>query len=58
MSCRRVGVPRPIHISPRPAKRIDMTSHKNHYPIITAPGVAAIGVVRMYDVMESRAERD
>src|SRR6185295_9223022 len=38
------------------AKRIDMTSHKNHYPAITAPGVAPIGVVRMYDVMEGRAQ--
>jgi cyclase len=39
------------------AKRIDMTSHKNHYPTITAPGVAPIGVARMYDVMEGRADR-
>jgi len=40
------------------AKRIDMTAHKNHYPTITAPGVAPIGVVRMYDVMDGRADRD
>ncbi|OLC81454.1 MAG: hypothetical protein AUH72_09345 [Acidobacteria bacterium 13_1_40CM_4_65_8] len=40
------------------AKRIDMTAHKNHYPTITAPGVAPIGVVRMYDVMERRAEQN
>jgi cyclase len=39
------------------AKRIDMTSHKNHYPTIAAPGVAPIGVARMYDVMEGRADR-
>ena len=38
------------------AKRIDMTAHKNHYPTITAPGVAPIGVVRMYAVMDGRAE--
>ena len=40
------------------AKRIDMTSHKNRYPTITAPGVAPIGVARMYDVMEGRAEKN
>jgi glyoxylase-like metal-dependent hydrolase (beta-lactamase superfamily II) len=40
------------------AKRIDMTSHKNHYPTITAPGVAPIGVVRMYAVMEKRADQN
>jgi len=40
------------------AKRIDMTSHKNHYATITAPGVAPIGVARMYDVMEGRAEKN
>jgi cyclase len=40
------------------AKQIDMTAHKNHYPMITAAGVAPIGVVRMYDVMEGRADQD
>jgi len=40
------------------AKRIDMTSHKNHYPMITGPGVAPIGVVRMYAVMERRADQN
>jgi glyoxylase-like metal-dependent hydrolase (beta-lactamase superfamily II) len=40
------------------AKRIDMTSHKNHYPNLTAPGVAPIGVVRMYAVMEGRADQN
>jgi glyoxylase-like metal-dependent hydrolase (beta-lactamase superfamily II) len=39
------------------ARRIDMTAHKNHYPNITAPGVPAIGVARMYEVMEGRAEQ-
>src|SRR5262245_20908876 len=39
------------------ARRIDMTRHKDHYPNITAPGVAPIGVVRMYDVMDGRADR-
>jgi glyoxylase-like metal-dependent hydrolase (beta-lactamase superfamily II) len=40
------------------AKLIDMTSHQNHYPTITGPGVAPIGVVRMYEVMEGRADRN
>jgi len=40
------------------ARRIDMTKHKDHYPIITAAGVAPIGVSRMYDVMDGRADRD
>ena len=40
------------------AKRIDMTSHKNHYPNLTAPGVAPIGVVRMYAIMEGRADQN
>jgi glyoxylase-like metal-dependent hydrolase (beta-lactamase superfamily II) len=39
------------------AKRIDMTKHKDHYPTITGPGVAPIGVVRMYDVMDGRADK-
>ena len=40
------------------ARRIDMTAHKSHYPTITAAGVAPIGVVRMYDVMERRADQN
>jgi len=40
------------------AKRIDMTSHKNDYPTITAAGVPPIGVVRMYAVMERRADQN
>jgi glyoxylase-like metal-dependent hydrolase (beta-lactamase superfamily II) len=39
------------------ARRIDMTRHKDHYPNLTAPGVAPIGVIRMYDVMDGRADR-
>src|SRR5262245_12519900 len=39
------------------ARRIDMTKQKDHYPNITAPGVAPIGVVRMYDVMDGRGDR-
>jgi glyoxylase-like metal-dependent hydrolase (beta-lactamase superfamily II) len=38
------------------AKRIDMTSHKAHYPAITAPGVNAAWVARMFEVMEGRAD--
>ena len=37
------------------SKQIDMTSHRMHYPGITGPGVALAGVVRMYAVMEGRA---
>ena len=40
------------------AKQIDMTAHKSHYPMIAAAGVAPIGVVRMYEVMEGRADQD
>jgi len=40
------------------AKQIDMTAHRNHYPMITAAGVPPIGVVRMYEVMEGRADQD
>jgi glyoxylase-like metal-dependent hydrolase (beta-lactamase superfamily II) len=40
------------------ARRIDMTSHRTHYPGITGPGVALAGVTRMYAVMEGRAELD
>ena len=39
------------------ARRIDMTAHKAHYPAITAPGVNAAWVARMFEVMEGRAER-
>jgi cyclase len=39
------------------ARRIDMTAHKAHYPAITAAGVNAAWVARMYEVMEGRAER-
>ena len=39
------------------ARRIDMTAHKAHYPGITAPGVNVPAVVRMFEVMEGRAER-
>lgn len=39
------------------ARRIDLTAHKVHYPAITAPGVNAGWVARMYEVMEGRAER-
>jgi len=37
------------------AKRIDMTSHKAHYPSITGPGVPLAGVTRVYEVIEHRA---
>jgi glyoxylase-like metal-dependent hydrolase (beta-lactamase superfamily II) len=39
------------------AKQIDMMSHKDHFPGITAPGVNPFAVARMYAVMEGRAER-
>jgi glyoxylase-like metal-dependent hydrolase (beta-lactamase superfamily II) len=39
------------------AKQIDMTSHKDHFPNITAPGVSPFAVARMYAVMEGRADR-
>jgi len=39
------------------ARRIDMTSHKAHYPAITAPGVNAAWVARMFEVMDGRAEQ-
>ena len=39
------------------AKRIDMTAHKPHYPAITGPGVNVPAVLRMFEVMEGRADR-
>ena len=39
------------------ARRIDMTAHKAHYPAITAPGVNAAWVSRMFEVMDGRADR-
>jgi cyclase len=39
------------------ARRIDMTAHKAHYPAITAPGVNAAWVSRMFEVMAGRAEQ-
>jgi hypothetical protein len=39
------------------AKRIDMTAHKAHYPAITAPGVNLPAVLRMYEVMDGRADQ-
>jgi cyclase len=38
------------------AKRIDMTTHKAHYPTITGPGVNIPAVSRLYEVIERRAE--
>lgn len=38
------------------AKRIDMSAHKGQYPSITGPGVPLIGVTRIYDVIEGRAD--
>ena len=38
------------------ARRIDMTSHKAHYSSINGPGVPVAGVMRMYAVLENRAE--
>ena len=38
------------------ARRIDMTSHKPHYPSINGPGVPLVAVTRMYAVMENRAD--
>jgi glyoxylase-like metal-dependent hydrolase (beta-lactamase superfamily II) len=37
------------------AKRIDMSAHKGHYPSITGPGVPLAGVIRVYEVIEHRA---
>jgi cyclase len=39
------------------AKRIDMTSHKDHFPAIAGPGVNAPAVARMYAVMEGKADK-
>jgi glyoxylase-like metal-dependent hydrolase (beta-lactamase superfamily II) len=39
------------------AKRIDMTTHKSHYPAINGPGVNPGAVARMYEVIERRADR-
>jgi cyclase len=39
------------------AKRIDMTAHRAHYPAITAPGVNLPAVLRLFEVIEGRAER-
>ena len=41
--------------APEAAKRIDMTAHRAHYPGITAPGVNAGWVVRMFEVMDGTA---
>jgi cyclase len=38
------------------AKRLDMTAHKGRYPAIVAPGIPLIGVTRMYEVMEGKAQ--
>jgi len=38
------------------AKRIDLTSHRLHYPTISGPGIAATTVARIYEVIEKRAE--
>ncbi|HWF83238.1 MAG TPA: MBL fold metallo-hydrolase [Vicinamibacterales bacterium] len=37
------------------ARRIDMTAHKGQYPSITGPGVPLAGVIRVYEVIEHRA---
>ena len=39
------------------AKRIDMTSHRPHFPAIAGPGVNPVAVSRMYDVIEHKADR-
>jgi cyclase len=36
------------------AKRIDLTSHKDDFPNLTAPGVDPRAMLRMYDVMDGR----
>jgi glyoxylase-like metal-dependent hydrolase (beta-lactamase superfamily II) len=36
------------------AKRADLTSHKDHFPTITAPGVPLIAVNRIYELLDSR----
>lgn len=38
------------------ARRVDMTAHKAHYATITGPGVPPAGVIRIYAVLENRAE--
>lgn len=38
------------------AKRIDLTSHKAHFPQLTAPGVDVRAVSRIYQVIDSRAK--
>lgn len=37
------------------AKRIDLGAHKAHFPAITAPGVDARAVARIYQVVDERA---
>jgi cyclase len=39
------------------AKRIDMTSHKAHFPTIAGPGVNPVAMARIYAVMEGAADR-
>ena len=40
------------------SKRIDLTSHKEHFPQLTAPGVDARAVTRIYEVIDSRAKSE
>jgi cyclase len=45
------------HVPPAAAAtRIDMTAHKAHYPGITGVGVPAVAVIRIYAVIEGRAD--
>jgi cyclase len=39
------------------AKRIDLTAHKAHFAQLTAPGVDARAVARIYQVIDERAKR-
>jgi cyclase len=39
------------------AKRADLTTHRAHFPTITAPGVPLIAVTRIYDLLDRGAGR-
>ena len=37
------------------ATRIDMTSHADHYPNLTQPGVAPVTVQRIFELLDGTA---
>ncbi len=51
----RAGALKKQGLSPdEAAKQIDLTSHKNDFPNLTAPGVDPRAMLRIYDVMDGR----